>query len=152
MRANLVKKVLTLMCDGQERSIPDVIAAVDCTRAQADIAMHNGRRRGYYSIRRQHYTITDVGRAREAHRLMSPEELEAKRRIRQKRVQERRKAESAARRAAKPHKAPPPQTKPSKAVPAPVLTIDLVSLAVSTRPALDMAWMSVAREQEASHV
>lgn len=134
---HLTKQILTLMLDGQERTIAEVVAALNCSPEKAAVAMHNGRRNGYYTIAEWHYTIADAGRSEAARKFMTDEERAAKTKLRMKKLAEKRRAE---------RKARPPRIVPVREPSAP--KVDLVSLAVATRPALDMAWMSVAREQE----
>lgn len=140
MTEHLSKQILKLMCDGVERKASDLTALTGRPHKQVKHAVHNGRRRGYYVAVNDHYVITEVGRAWAAHEPLSTEEIARRNYARLK----------AARALARASRPPKPPRAPKRIVEQ-VSQEAIVESAMKSRPALDMAWMSVAREQEASH-
>jgi DNA-binding PadR family transcriptional regulator len=136
---NFTKQVLSLMEDGKSYTAAELR---DLTGADSRLianALRNIKKFGYVEIiapREQSYSINDAGRHRIA---VVPPEVQSKKERERLKTANRRARLKAEQQAKAPIKPQPPK-------------VDLVSLAMRTRPALDMAWMSVAREQEASHV
>lgn len=137
---HLTKQILALMLDGQERTASELTALTGREHKQVKNSVHNGRRLGYYTVTGEHYTITDFGRKWAVHEYLTHEEKARRNHERMK----------AARAKARGNKAPR-AIKP-KPIDIPVTQEVIVLSAMKSRPALDMAWMSVAREQEATHV
>lgn len=136
---NFTQKVLSLMEDGKTYTSAELRELTGADSRRIGNALRNIKKWAYVEIvppREQAYSINDTGRNRIA---AIPPEMQSKK--------ERERLKTANRRA-----------RLKAATPAPVVIkpqppkVDLVSMAMKSRPALDMAWMSVAREQEATHV
>lgn len=120
-------KILRAMLKDGEPRTPELVAAeLGVTDNQSRDIIYFMRRCKYVVRSGDGYMLTQAGRAH-----AKPRSPEAEARL------ERKAARTAMLRG-----------KP----PASIHADGIVHKAVSTRPALDMAWMSVAREQEASHV
>lgn len=121
-----MKILRAMLKDGQPRTPELVAVELGVTDRQSRDIIYFMRRFKYVVRVGDGYVLTDAGRAHGAPRSL---EVEAK--------LERKAARTAMLRG-----------KP----PAPIHADGIVDMAVVSRPPLDMAWMSVAREQEASHV
>lgn len=135
---NFTQKVLSLMEDGKTYTAAELRELTGADSRLIANALRNIKKWEYVEIvapREQSYSINDAGRSRIA--VLPPDVQSRKERARLKTANRRARLRAAN---------PAPIVKPQ----AP--KVDLVSMAMQSRPPLDMAWMSVAREQEATHV
>lgn len=121
-----MKILRAMLKDGKPRTPELVAAELGVTERQSRDITYFMRRCKYVVRSGSGYVLTDLGRAH-----AKPRSPEAEARLERK----------AARTAMLRGKAPPP-----------IHAEGIVRKAVVSRPPLDMAWMSVAREQEATHV
>lgn len=146
------KRLLKFLSDGEPHTTEEIRIALGLTQKQTESAISGCRQTGSLETIPTRYQITDKGRDRAAHAPLTYQQklaraAEVRRREREARqlANEQWAANMEARRREVKQTGRPPSG-PTKEV------MSMVRSAIATRPALDMVWMSVGREQEASHV
>ena len=147
---NITLQILQIMGDGKPYTVAELAAALPhITPRQVRIAMDSIKCKKLATAAHL-YTVTPEGVSHFLNRPMSVEERREKQRLRNEKNEAKRK-ENLAKYLAKQAKARAKQLADFKTEPQ-ESEAGIVPSAKVRRHALDMAWMSVAREQEASHV